>query len=210
MTSAIVKYNPSGQYPTLENSVRLKTDYLFDTKIVWGWLTGTYKESFVRATGTIYRELNYNCNKINVIGITECYSLENIYNVFNAYGNLLIEYSELAEYDGQKGDNDESNINTVQAVAIASSVSTELAGKVLKQLYWSTEQGRVDTSAWIKPRTYMKTEGLRELRKDATGSEWLNKLFWLLGLIAVAVAGFYAFKMYATYKATKFIGTGKL
>lgn len=179
-------------------ATQIRTRFSFDTKLIWGWVAGTYKQDFLEAITQIYKEVNYNENKINAIGITEDFSMETFYNVFNTYGNVLIEYKSLPEYDGNQPDN--YNIATVSEVAKHSGLTVTLTNRILKQLFWSTEQGRVLSYMWIKPRTWLESAGYRELRTDAKGSDWLQKLLWIIGLVGVSVAGFYAFKMYATYK----------
>lgn len=185
----------------------IRTDVLFRSKILWGWVIGTYKDSFLQTLYLIYKEINWNANKVNVIGITENYSLELIYNVINAYGNVLLADKKIKEYDGY---NEKNNIDLIDTVSIYAGVNKELTTKVLKQLFWSTEQGRIDNTAWIKPRTYMQTSGYRELREDAVGSNWFKNLMYVLVIIGVSIAGYYVLKSYSTYIIASNVGKKRL
>lgn len=187
----------------ISSSTKLVTDFGFRGKIVWGWLIGTYQTEYLEMLNIIYNEVNYNANKINALGITENYSMEMFLDVINSYGNLLLDSKTLPEYDGKAGDESPNNLIIITETAKVSGNSYEFTNRVLKQLYWSTAQNRIDTTKWIAPRTYMLSAGYRDLRDDAKGSEWFKTIVNIGIGIGVLVAGFYAYKFYATYKTTK-------
>lgn len=84
----------------LNDTIQIKTDYLFGAKITFGWMIGTYNKEFLEAIYHIYKEVNYNSNKINALGLTENYSMEMFFSIFNTYGNSLLVNKELPEYNG--------------------------------------------------------------------------------------------------------------
>lgn len=187
----------------ISSSTKLVTDVGFKGKIIFGWVTGTYHREYLEATYSVYTDVNYNASKVNILGITENYSMEMFFDVFNCYGNILCDSKKYKEYNGQLGDNNPDNLSIIAETSRVSGRSKDFVSRVLKQLYWSTEQGRISSAKWINPRTFMETEGYRELRDDAKGSEWFKTIVNIGIGIGVLVAGFYAYKFYATYKTTK-------
>lgn len=65
---------------------------------VWGHITGKYNSSYINTVKTVYNRVNYNISKWNTIPFVETVSYENVDEVINGYGNIVVSDETIEQW----------------------------------------------------------------------------------------------------------------
>jgi len=151
----------------------------------WNWVTGTSNWTHEQAITLIREELDYNRSKSNSwFPFKDDLKYSQIRDIINAYDNLQIGYYLMGEAINPynpKG-NVFANEEIITRVSLASSQDKKLVKSTLKQLYYSTSDGRIPTTAFIDPVADMATSEYRITPNNFQRHDVTSWLFKKLGL----------------------------
>ena len=158
------------------------------------------------ATGKILdyfsRDQNYNdvvsliTKEVNHATNSRAYTEKRVQMILNVYINAVLENESLPEYDARTKETIDRCAEMIAVVTRAAGEQDEKTVRlVLGQLYWSTAQGRVHDTAFIRPRTarnYAKERAKpAPYKNEKTFSEQFSDMLGTLGTVVIAGAVVY-------------------
>jgi len=173
---------------------------------VWGHITGKYNSSYINTVKTVYNRVNYNISKWNTIPFVETVSYENVDEVINGYGNIVVSDETIEQWQPNRFNAVEQQ-RTYRLVQKASGVSAKYVKMILDELYWATKDGEVVENKWIRPREFKEYIEYRQQNKATKGNEWFSNTIdvtkWLLILAGIGIAGYLLFNLYNASKIAR-------